>query len=77
MSSKSFTLLQALPIAGKIQMHILLLSIQAEFTVQLCSEQTLSIPFSQNFPELGIMKISISVTCQLKWKSNSQGKRTQ
>lgn len=74
LSNTPLILHQALPTARKLPMQILLFSIQAEFTVQLCSEQTLSLPFSQNLPELHIIKPSTSVTHQLKWKSNSQNR---
>jgi len=73
-SNKPFTLFQALPTAGKFPKQVLLFSIQAEFMVQLCSEQTLSVPFSQNLPELCIRKTSVSVTRKLKRKSNSQNR---
>lgn len=68
-SNNPLTLFQALPMAGKFPMQILLFSIQAQFMVQ-----ALSFPFSQNLPEFLIMKTSTSVTRQLKWKSNSQNR---
>lgn len=73
-SNKPLTLFQILSMAGKFPVQILPFSIQAEFMVQLCSEHALTLPFSQNLPELCIMKTSTSVTHQLKWKSNSKNR---